>query len=42
MKISHENKNAGLGDDCQVKYRYFYIFSYVKNIHMMDIGSATN
>ena len=29
---SDENKNAGLGNDCQVEYRYFYIFSDVKNI----------
>ena len=31
------NINVGLGNDCQVEYRYFYIFSYVKTIHMMDI-----
>ena len=34
---SDENINAGLGNDCQVEYRYFYIFSYIKNNHMMDI-----
>ena len=33
---SDENINAGLGNNCQVEYRYFYIFSYAKNIHMVD------
>ena len=31
---SDENKKASLGNHCQVEYRYFYIFSYVKNIHV--------